>query len=334
MQRTELTMPSIKHGVVYKEQGIYAGWPANHGAWQWGNEFLVGFLRGKYGVKSMHHILEPFELAQARSTDGGKTWIAESVSIPVDVIGEQTTAFDCAKSIVRVRGSYDHGGDFIDPPGCYYASEDKGRSWHGPHGFVGIDWASNDLNTSRTRVLGDLFFMSKADARMWGTDEVFCARHLNGEFRTIGTVASDKARAVMPAVARIGKMIVSVCRRRISNRYGGWIEAFGSDDDGKNWRSLGEVGETGKNNGNPPAIIERDGHLICVYGNRTDCQIIARTSLDGAKWSEPIVLRESTESDIGYPQLFKREDGTLVAVYYWADSLNRQQHIAYTEFSV
>lgn len=39
---------NLVHGEVYTELDIYAGWPANHGAWQWGNEFLVGFLRGKY----------------------------------------------------------------------------------------------------------------------------------------------------------------------------------------------------------------------------------------------------------------------------------------------
>jgi hypothetical protein len=37
---------SARHIVVYKEPGRYAGWPANHGSWQWGNEIVVGFEVG------------------------------------------------------------------------------------------------------------------------------------------------------------------------------------------------------------------------------------------------------------------------------------------------
>lgn len=326
----------MKHGIVYSEEGIYAGWPANHGSWQFGNELLVGFLTGKYGRKSMHNILEPFKLMQARSLDSGETWIAEEVSIPVDVIGVPTTQFDIANSIIRVRGSYDHGGDFIDGQGCFFASEDRGRSWHGPHGFVGLEDEFDEpfINTSRTRVVGNLLFMSKADGRMWGTDETFCVEHSAGSFRKIGTVSADKARAVMPASSTIEDRLVVVCRRRITNRMGGWVEAFGSDDGGSHWRSLGEVGETGRNNGNPPALVARGNQLVCIYGNRTDCQIIARTSDDrGESWSLPIVLRESAYSDIGYPQAFVRQDGTVVAIYYWADKSISHQHIAYTAFA-
>ena len=29
-----------------KEEGRFAGWPANHGIWSWGNEILVGFSAG------------------------------------------------------------------------------------------------------------------------------------------------------------------------------------------------------------------------------------------------------------------------------------------------
>jgi hypothetical protein len=31
---------------VYSEPGRFAGWPANHGIWSWGDELLVGFSRG------------------------------------------------------------------------------------------------------------------------------------------------------------------------------------------------------------------------------------------------------------------------------------------------
>jgi BNR repeat-like domain len=324
----------MQHTIVYSEPGMYAGWPANHGAWQWGDEFLVGFLRGRFKRKSMHNIAEPFELMQARSLDGGRTWQAQPARIPVDVIGEPTTPWDISDSIVRVRGSYDHGGDFIDPPGCFYASEDRGATWRGPHGFVGLEslFASPMINTSRTRVLGDLLFMSRADGRMWGTDETHCVRHVGeGRFEVVGTVAADEARAVMPAAARVDGRLVVVCRRRKSTRRGGWVEAFGSDDGGKQWRALGEVGETGGRNGNPPALIALpDGSLLCAYANRTERRIVGARSIDrGARWKQ-FVIRDGGDDDIGYPQLFLRSDGVPVCVYYWADAERPQQHIAAT----
>lgn len=327
-----------RHGIVYAERGMYAGWPANHGAWQWGDEFLVGFLRGPYSRdNSMHHIGQPFELMQARSYDGGESWSTEPTGIPLDMppafeIGEITQ-----ETILRVRGVYDHGGDFVDEGGGYYASDDKGNIWRGPFAFAGLEdiYQPPIGCTSRSRTLGDLIFMSRADMNMWGTDDVFCARMSNGRFTYVSDVANDKGRAVMPAVARIGRRIVAVCRRRISNRFGGWIEAYGSDDEGVSWRSLGEVGETGKNNGNPPALIAAGSRLVCVYGNRTDRQIVARVSDDaGSTWGLPLVLRDGGKPDIGYPQLFAREDGALVAVYYWADAERKEQHIASTIFSV
>ena len=320
----------MKHVTVYAEAGIYAGWPANHGAWQWGDEFLVGFLRGKYRRRSMHNVIEPFELLQARSMDGGETWRVESTGIPIQM-GQVLQPAPYGDSIIRVRGVYDHGGDYVAPCGGYYASQDRGASWAGPFAFCGIEGEfSGALQcTARTRVLGDLVFLSKADAACWGTDDVLCVKRLdNGKFDKLGELPSGDARCVMPAVARVGERIVAVCRRRKTGRRGGWIEAFASDDGGHKWRSLGEVGVTGKNNGNPPALIERGGELVCCYGNRTDCQIVARVSKDlGESWSVPLVLRQGTEPDIGYPQLFKRSDGGLVCVYYWASEPMECQNI-------
>src|ERR1700691_2877216 len=49
--------PKIKHVTVYREQGRFAGWPANHGMWSWGDEILVGFSRGYDKDRGpFHHI--------------------------------------------------------------------------------------------------------------------------------------------------------------------------------------------------------------------------------------------------------------------------------------
>ena len=36
----------MKHVIVYKEVGRYAGWPANYGIWSWGDEIVTGFTLG------------------------------------------------------------------------------------------------------------------------------------------------------------------------------------------------------------------------------------------------------------------------------------------------
>ena len=70
----------LEHVVVYAEPGRFAGWPANHGSWSWGDEVLVGFSRGFYkDLGDRHHIDrdQPEEHLFARSLDGGTTWTIE-----------------------------------------------------------------------------------------------------------------------------------------------------------------------------------------------------------------------------------------------------------------
>jgi hypothetical protein len=117
----------------------------------------------------------------------------------------------------------------------------------------------------------------------------------------------------------------------------GWIDAYGSSDDGQSWSYLGRVGEAGGWNGNPPALVRlQDGRLCCAYGNRARRQIVARFSPDeGRSWGAEAVLRDDFDSvdgepDLGYPRLVQRADGCLVVVYYWATRAHPRQHIAAT----
>lgn len=174
------------------------------------------------------------------------------------------------------------------------------------------------MGTSRTRVLGDLIFLSSRYKARWGSDYVFCARHDGTKFDFIATVCDDDCRAVMPAAASITGRIVVTIRRKGHRHKGGWIDAFASDDGGKSWRFTSTVGKTGKWNGNPPALIARGDELFCTYGNRTlGAMMIAASGDGGETWKER-AFREGGETDIGYPQLFLRSDGRLVCVYYWA----------------
>lgn len=327
----------MNHNIVYAEKGVYAGWPANNGAWQWGEELLVGFLRGPYNENAaMHAIDEPFELMQARSLDGGETWSVETTGIPTAVMATWEAPpgdFNLTDYIIRVRGHYDHGGDEVEHGGGFYASKDRGRTWTGPYAFIGLEEQFKEhVNTSRTRVLDQMVFLSRGHPDAWGRDETFCAEFHQGYFQFKGLLPAGNARCVMPAVARIDEhTIIAATRRRSSARLGGWIDAFISQNNGRTWKFLAEIGITGSNNGNPPALIASGRTLVCAFGNRTDKQIWVSTSGDGGKSWDTRVLRDAGLSDIGYPQLFSRSDGKLVCVYYWA-APGEQQHIAATIF--
>ena len=70
----------IEHVVVYREEGRFAGWPANHGIWIWGDEILTGFSRGFYADLGNFHNIDrnrPEEMLLVRSKDAGRTWSVE-----------------------------------------------------------------------------------------------------------------------------------------------------------------------------------------------------------------------------------------------------------------
>lgn len=335
---------NLIHTTVYSQPGMYAGWPANHGAWQWGDEFLVGFIRGTYKVGGIHNITGVLEKVQARSLDGGQTWTVEEPNVEFSSAHSQKPSpyFELNDAIIRVCGCYDYGGEDCNPLGGFYASLNRGKIWSGAFTFDGIEkqFSPPMHNTSRTCTPGkNLVLLSRATKKHWGSDEIICVKHDGRLFGLISTVCADDSRAVMPAAAWMPSgAIVVVARRRGTKRPGGWIDAFRSIDEGRTWQFTSHVADTGVDNGNPPALIEHEGILYCAYGNRSLRGIYVNVSHDeGKTWHHYTTrgiagLRTAGKSDIGYPRLFKRSDGRLVCVYYWASAEYPQQRIVATAF--
>jgi hypothetical protein len=327
----------MKHSVIYHDPKMFAGWPANHGAWQWGDEFLFGFMRGAYdGDGYMHRIKQPFERVLVRSYNGGDSWVRQE-GLPtfegIHIKNDLPPMLDLQHDIIRVCGVYDTGGDNTDERGCYYQSPNKGRSWYGPYHFNGLELPEGEILTARTRTLGDLIFLSAGRRDVWGTDYTFVVRSTGDRFVKVGTVCADDARAVMPAVAKYGSNIVCLLRRRKTGKRSGWIDSFISRDEGATWQFMGFVGDTGSHNGNPPALLQMpDDTLWCAYGNRDAGEIRgARYSYSQKKWETWLIRKaESDRVDIGYPQMFLRKDGKAMVVYYWTSDQLPQQHIAMT----
>ena len=70
-----------RHITVYGAEGEFAGWPANHGLWTWGDEVLVGFSIGFHkDLGTERHNIDrerPEQHVLGRSLDGGASWSIE-----------------------------------------------------------------------------------------------------------------------------------------------------------------------------------------------------------------------------------------------------------------
>ena len=135
-----------------------------------------------------------------------------------------------------------------------------------------------------------------------------------------------------------GTLVTAMRRKRKdSDCEVNWVDAYTSTDGGQSWKFTSKIGDSGTNNGNPPAIAATaDGRLCAVFGERDEGRILAAYSSDlGETWTVPIVLRDDFGSednetnDLGYPRLLRRSDGKMVAVYYYSTN-NCLHHIAAT----
>lgn len=356
----------MHHGIVTNMPGRFAGWPANNGVWQWGaNEILVGFSDGAFVEQAGHNVEGKSDDSPniknllARSIDGGQTWRQEKpasyVTFRADTRPlERPVSFLSKGFAMRVIGIGYHGVQ--NPGGAFYISENKGRTWQGAFSLEALMEDPNlkgMVCTARTSyiVTGNssclLFLSARPKTKGGGRDKTFCAETVDGgiTFRFLSWIVplSDPHRAVMPAVVRLpsGRLIAALRRRNPNDAsMPCWVDCYVSTDRAQTWRFASRVGETGKENGNPPALIAlNDGRLCCVYGNRTTAKMFMRYSEDnGEHWGDEQVLRDDfqpdayNDNDFGYPRLAQIKDGTIVAMYYWATKNNPQQHIAFTRW--
>jgi len=353
---------SVQHRVAAGEAGKFCGWPANNGVWSWdgGREVLVGYSFGDFMEQKGHNMKNHLESGEhllsqlARSTDGGLTWKNED---PQNYVGDGKSpvpspggiAFQAPGFAMRVVGTAYHGAD--DENGSFFISDNRGKDWKGPYQFNGLledPILKGRACTARTAYLvtgpdSCLLFLSSRGANEAYRDKTFVAETTDGgkTFRFVSWIVplDNPHRAVMPAVSRLKDgSLVAVLRRREHGTGICWVDAYGSTDNGRTWTFLSRVGETGKDNGNPPALVAlKDGRLACAYGDRTRVKMYVRLSGDGGKtWGGEVVLRDDFQpdtfgdKDFGYPSLALNHKNHIVALYYWATKDLPQQHIAAT----
>jgi hypothetical protein len=332
----------IEQVVVYKEAGRFGGWPANHGIWSWGNEILVGHRSAAFQIVERGHAVDrtkPEYDYQSRSLDGGQTWRIEKPESLMRPENGGPAPGECPGQIdfthpdfaLMFRGGPGHESRF-------YLSSDRGRTWQGPYKFPLLEqpriMARTDYLVHGKREMTVFLTAAKKNGN---EGHVFTARTNDGgktwQFVTwIGP--EPDGYSIMPSTVILSpEKWLTTIRRKEGPEH--WIEAYLSDDGGKNWKWLNKPApSTGGSSGNPPSMLKlKDGRLAITYGYRSEPYgMRARLSRDnGQTWGREIILRDDGGCwDLGYPRVVQRLDGKLVTVYYFNDHEDQERYIAAT----
>ena len=345
----------IRYVVAAIEKDKFHGWPANNGAWQWGDEFLVGFTQGDFGNRDGHNILGIQQSMFTRSTDGGLTW---RMFDPESFLDDENVKwlpkgkmhlsrpinFQHAGFAMRVVSSGYHGND--DPMGGFYYSYNRGVDWEGPY-FLGDINNDPELKGKIIAARTDYLVMSDQECFVFiaahddgKPNRLACIKTSDGgmtfDFVSWVTLDTTEYTAIMSSTIHLADSNFLLAFRKINrdkSQLESTIDTYSSVDRCENWTYHSTVKEI-KNNSNPPAMVQLDdGRLCCVYGDRDVSKICGKYSADGGKtWGAEFDIRSSYAadddwSDMGYPRLLKRSDGRLVAIYYWSSPVHPQQYI-------
>jgi len=341
---------------IYRVPGRFGGWPANHGAWVWGDEILVGLSAGYHknngaGFHAIDHEKGEEHLL-ARSMDGGKTWKIENPSEKGALIPVGGALHGITPPGLKEKEWQDCPGgiDFTHPDFCltarmtdthcgparFYYSMDRGHNWQGPFRLPLFDQpgipARTDYIVDDKNTMTMFLTASKADRK---EGRPICVRTTDGgkTWKLLSLIGPEpEGYSIMPSSVRLGpnELLTSVRVRDDKKRT---IELYRSTDNGKTFQEAGTpVADTGL--GNPSSLIVlKDGRLCLTYGVRKPpFRMCAKLSKDGGRtWGEEITLRDDGGCrDIGYPRSVERADGKVVTIYYFNDSEDTDRYVAAT----
>ncbi len=340
----------IQHIDIYKEDGRFAGWPANNGAWNWGDEILVGFVDAEhYETEGFHtYNQKTARNKYARSLDGGLTWTIEDAyeagqtgwaydnDLPDEEAEEPRDLLEPMEDftnpdfiITWMRDNYHNG------PSIFYYSNDRGHEWNGPFKFpdLGTDGIGTrtDYIVDGPQELSTFVNVAKRNGR---EGRVAHVRTVDGgvNWELVSWIGDEpEGFDIMASTVRLtDNELFTVIRSREINPTRNYLSAYRSLDNGNTWiEEPNPSYETG-NGGTPPALVlMEDGRLALAYIYRSNfgSRVHLRLSDDqGKTWSNEITVRSGDHAtrDVGYPRMVQREDGKLVIIYYWNHAADKE----------
>lgn len=351
---------STKNVKVYAEEGKFAGWPANWGMWNWGNEILVGYTRADHKDKTGHTYDNSTSIAKfSRSYDGGKTWeVEDALEHGITHATWEHHIGNNESKVLKDKLNFKHTdfalnfrmhGELYGPTSFYY-TYDRGKKWVGPFPLKvdftgpkpeGIVSRTDYVIEGKHKMTAFITVGFKEDEKTnWR--QVACIETKDGgkTWKQKSWIGEPKINSIMPSSVRIDKnTLLSVIRRTAPPR----MVSFLSKDNGKTWNQLEDPVKVDAN-GHPPAIVRvNDGRLCMVYGIRNEKTMedgigmyVVFSKDNGLTWGKPSLLRgkDGGSWDIGYPSAVVLPNGNVVTTYYYnqANQGDKYRYIAATIF--
>lgn len=341
---------------VFRQEGLFAAWPANFLCQSWGDEILVAFQVCAFQYHEKGHSFDrdqDWSIYLARSLDGGLTWTSEKTPF-YDPAPSQHKR--CPELLRPFTGRI----DFTDPDLCllynmsgthgddfswWQYSTDRGHTWDGPFTVPDVPGITAGLNMRTQYIVENkdevlLFMTCQRSNNTEG--RVFCARMKEGGrsidfLGFVGEELPEEGFSIMPQARRRADGTL-VCFNRIfdsrnqTHYYA--IEEYVSRDGGVTWTM--ECKPVENHGGNPGALaVMQDGTWVLLYGWRVEPYgIRLKYSEDeGRSWSDEIHLRDDGGSkDLGYPRVTVRGDGAVVVCYYFNSAPDAVRTIEATIF--
>jgi len=329
-----LRLDDCDHGIVYRDDREFCGWPFYCGLWKFPDgDVVAGFKKipSDYGTSG--------EISHTRLTVGqGKLILIRSHDdgVTFDPASQQPV-FDLSDTAARILedGGQTYEGqaplDFTDPNvvvmagalpallkpdsrAWIRASDDAGRTWRKPI-LLPLDGLPNLTGHGPPAVRHDgmcLLGLSTTSEDGWTNRPLVYASPDGIQWHFLsfitpsvdgGSAVSDRAGPIIFGAIRhfYTKLLVLTDGRvlasvRFQRDATGvmWTDIFESEDGARTWRFLSRVNDWGA----PGDIVQmRDGRIVCVYGYRlAPPGIRARVSEDGGRtWGREFILRDEAE---------------------------------------
>ena len=348
---------NAEHGIVYRNEDEFCGWPFICGFWRTGaGDLLIAFQKkpANYADPSAinHDMLAQVgpQIVTIRSRDKGQTWDKSGMQVlfqlgvehsevfdgPVDYSAEPPLDFTNPDTLVASGST----PDYFRPHSRAWirASSDGGHNWRPaiqvPNvGFPSVSGHASPLMRPDGICLN--FVTVTFDEGRRRRPAVYAS--VNGgalwTFVSFITPLEDDGAAdndqSLPlrfsahrwfyprAILLPSGKILCSLRCQRDPTSVFWTELFESEDGGRTWRFLSRVNDWGA----PGDIVRMsDGRIACVYGYRLPpFGIRARISQDeGRTWGPELILRDDGGSwDLGYPLVTETAPGELLAMYYF-----------------